>query len=292
MEEIGILKWVLDNSQAKKMDDFLPIMMFNTSNIANALKMNNPSLAIALTPATLLIESVMSNDMTRNQRLSYLSLCWAFFWVYKTIYNNCQTSQTSSKMKGKNMHMMIYDKNTIDKALSLCYSLSIIISDSRTVHLGALGTHWLEHFFGKIRQLCKRNDTPKNFMRCALQILFQKFQGSADVKIKKKLSDSGAILREEVSERIVSPQIGSFIHEALLLLHCAYVPYTFKYRAYFFLIQNYFKKRSIETYDDFLKLFYNVNVPFECSSTSQARMTSVSGYKTLGKFVQANQITK
>ena len=79
----------------------------------------------------------------------------------------------------------------------------------------------------------------------------------------------------------MSPPIGSFIHEALLLLHCSLVPYTFKYFNYFSYILMNTGKRPIETYDDFMKLFYNISVPFQCNSTSQARMTSVAGYKPL-----------
>ena len=46
--------------------------------------------------------------------------------------------------------MMIYDEISLDKGLALFFSLSRVIADARPVHLGALGTHWLEHFFGNI----------------------------------------------------------------------------------------------------------------------------------------------
>ena len=77
-------------------------------------------------------------------------------------------------MKGTNPIMAIYDKITCDKAISLCYALSRIIADPRPVHLGALGTHWLEHFFGNVRRLCNRNDCPANFERSIYLIMMKK----------------------------------------------------------------------------------------------------------------------
>lgn len=43
--------------------------------------------------------------------------------------------------------------------LSKCISLCIILATPSDLHLGALGTHWLEHYFGLIRRLCKGDDS-------------------------------------------------------------------------------------------------------------------------------------
>ena len=163
-EESGIVPWVLDSSQVRKMDDFLPLMMFTGENIFHALDIGKPSVSLCLLPVTLLISAVMETELTRKQRMNYLSQAWAMFWCYKQAYTKSLPhipKQKERKMKGSNEAMAIYDKNTCDKALSLCYALSKVIADSRPVHLGALGTHWLEHFFGNVRRLCNRNDCPR-----------------------------------------------------------------------------------------------------------------------------------
>ena len=119
----------------------------------------------------------MNSELTREQRFDYLSRAWYFFWCYKQANRNSLPKiprHKTSKMKGQNPLMAIYDLTTLDKALPLCYSLSRMIADRRGVHLGALGTHWLEHFFENVRRLWNKNDCPVNFERSLLLLMLNK----------------------------------------------------------------------------------------------------------------------
>ena len=222
-KKVGILDWVLDPSQARKMDDFLPLMMFRTEYIVRAIELGMPHVACTLLPMTLLISAVMERSLSREQRLNYLSTVWAFLWCYIAAYTEIPPAargQSPTREKGKSEHMQIYDLNSLHKGLSLCFSLSKVISDPRPVHLGALGTHWLEHFFGNIRRLCGKHDGAGNFERCLLVLMMQKLI-SPDAKMEispKRLSDSGAILPNEAGPCDASSSIGCFIHEAMILL--------------------------------------------------------------------------
>ena len=206
---------MLDPSQVRKMDDFLPLMMFTIDNVCNALKMNREDVAVTLLPIALALDAVMNGNLTRIERLDYLATAWAFFWCYKQAYSIMPSEmkcQTSSKQKGMNRHMQIYDMNTLDKGLSLFYSLSVVISDAKPVHLGALGTHWLEHLFGNVRRLCNRNDTPENFQRCLLLTVFKKLvltQADGSFQPRKRLSDSGAFLDPEPTPSSSRMPLGS-----------------------------------------------------------------------------------
>ena len=166
----------------------------------------------------------MTSELTRTERLDYLSRAWAFFWCYKQACVSCLPSipqQAQTKMKGQNLKMAIYDQNTLDKSISLCYALSRIIAVPRAVHLGALGTHLLEHFFGNIRRLCMRNDCPAHFERFLLMIMWQKeISGREHLKTNRsRLSDSGVILPPEpVPQCLPSMPLGSFIFEASMIL--------------------------------------------------------------------------
>ena len=108
---------------------------------------------LTLLPITLALAAVMDQELTRQERLDYLSTAWAFFWCYKQAYNNSMRDdlgQTFRRQKGNNEKMAAYDEITLDKGLALFYSLACVIAQQRAVHLGALGTHWLEHFFGNV----------------------------------------------------------------------------------------------------------------------------------------------
>ena len=40
-----IVEWVSDSSQARKMDDFLPLMLFNHEHVLRAVELNMPEVA-------------------------------------------------------------------------------------------------------------------------------------------------------------------------------------------------------------------------------------------------------
>ena len=83
---IEIPVWVLDNSNARKMDDKLPLMMYHRQNLYKAILKSNLSLVIALLPSVLLIDSVFNEDLERKDRLDCLSLCFAMCYIYREYY--------------------------------------------------------------------------------------------------------------------------------------------------------------------------------------------------------------
>ena len=295
--QVGIVEWVLDSSQARKMDDFLPLMMFNPEHVLRAVELNMPEVACVLLPATLLITAVMEQNLSRQQRLDYLSTAWAFFWCYLVSYTEVaqeKRGQTVSRQKGQNPHMQIYDVNTLDKGLSLCYSLSKVISDGRPVHLGSLGTHWLEHFFGRIRRLCARNDCAGNFERSLFIIMLQKLI-CPDVKLeisRKRLSDSGAILQEERGTTGTSFPLGTFMHEAMTMLQIDPTKFPIPFIQYFANIGT-FPMRFRPGIHPIVSLIggqWRQAPPLACGSVRACRMVGTEGLTTRCKDIMKGQI--
>ena len=292
-EESGIVPWVLDSSQVRKMDDFLPLMMFTGENIFHALDIGKPSVFLCLLPVTLLISAVMETELTRKQRMNYLSQAWAMFWCYKQAYTKSLphiSKQKERKMKGSNEAMAIYDKNTCDKALSLCYALSKVIADSRPVHLGALGTHWLEHFFGNVRRLCNRNDCPGNFERSIRLLMLNKaLLGNKERVNSRRISDSGAILEpEEPSNCIPDMPIGSYIFEAAVLLRLH--PANFEVSVGQRLMAAACPRRQVEACFLLRSMICHAPEPHDCGSTRSSRMTDVAGFTTRKRYIMGSQI--
>ena len=290
--------WVLDPSQYKKMDDFLPFMLFNKNIVTKAIEKCNYGVVLTLLPATLMLQSVFDRELNRGERLINLSICYAIFYVYHVCYENQKKNkmnlkQTFSMKKGENDHMKLYDINFLDKAMSLCYSLSTIICDGRQVHLGALGTYWLEHFFGNVRRKCQNNDSSSSFMRSITNsILLKAIRADEEKEPKNKhRSDSGVFLQEMSDwEGFELEPIGCFIRSAFDMfitfgssfneeqIHnlMPFLP-TFDIKnEQFFMVINSFRTRD-----------QKFDFPL---STRALRVTFSSGFSLQEKHIESNQI--
>ena len=115
-------------------------------------------------PSTLLIEAVLNENYTKSQRLNLLSFGYSIIYIYYTelqAYTSEGTikPQSTSKSKGEGKCVTLFEKKFCQKYMALCASLSNQISKKGCVDLGALGSNYLEHFFGSIRQRGRRTDT-------------------------------------------------------------------------------------------------------------------------------------
>ena len=84
--------------------------------------------------------------------------------------------------------------------MSLCISLTKVLVDPKSVHLGALGTHFLEHFFGMVRRFCHGDDFVSSFQSSIENIIILKLiqhENNYDISKQPGRSDSGSRLKEE-----------------------------------------------------------------------------------------------
>ena len=161
-KDLNIKDYILDPSKSKKMDDNLPILLFSRENVEKAIQMERYDLLLSLLPSYLLINAVFSPDLTREQRVEQLTFGFSIVITYYNdyiLYDFQNGLQSRNRMGGKNQFMTLYDPIWMKKYLSLTISLSKSLSDHHKIHLGALGTHFLEHFFGMIRRFCLSNDS-------------------------------------------------------------------------------------------------------------------------------------
>lgn len=185
------------------MDDNLPLQFFSQENIRASIRIGRFDLLIALLPCYLLINSIMSDNLTREQRLEQQSLG---FSIIATYYNDFLSYdfetglQKRNRDGGKNKHMTLYDVIWMKKYMSLCISLTKVLVDPKSVHLGALGTHFLEHFFGMVRRFCHGDDFVSSFQNSIENIIILKLiqnENNYDISKQPGRSDSGSRLKEE-----------------------------------------------------------------------------------------------
>lgn len=161
-QTVGIPPWILDNAKYLKMDDGLPLKLFTFENIQKCILKDRYDLAYSLIPCTLLINSIMNDELDRTARIEMLSIGYSIVFLYLNElekYSNFKKDrkQKTSKNGGKCMHLTLMDKKWCAKYLSLCASLVYVLNDCHAVDLGSLGSHKLEHFFGKVRQFARGN---------------------------------------------------------------------------------------------------------------------------------------
>lgn len=226
-EMVGIPSWLTDGAKYLKMDDGLPLRLFTFENIEKCILSERIDLAYSLLPCTLLKDAIMKNDIDRSTRIEMLSLGYSIVFLYLCEleeYSKYKKTrlQTTSKHGGKSTHLTLMDKKWCSKYLSLCSSLVCLLMDPRALELGALGSHWLEHFFGLIRQVSRGNDSYEKFEYSAYNAVLSHFiekEIGLQITSPKRVSSSGASLSESDSiiacDLIISLKIAAKIHHSL-----------------------------------------------------------------------------
>ena len=93
--------------------------------------------------------------------------------------------------------LTLIDRQTCIKYLTLTASLMKQIYQDKIVSMGALGTHFLEHFFSKLRRISHNDNISEMFIWSLISnILFEELsrENKIEVKPPKRLSSSGAII--------------------------------------------------------------------------------------------------
>ena len=149
----------------------------------------------------------MKSDLTREQRIEQITFGFAIVCTYYNDYLKYdfeKGKQRRNRLGGQNKWMTLFDLTWMKKYMTLAISLTKVLIDPRAIHLGALGTHFLEHFFGMVRRYCHGDDSAPSFENTVENIIVLKLLQIENIKeacIQPGRSDSGCIL-EEVHEEI------------------------------------------------------------------------------------------
>ena len=192
----GIQRSCFFKGRQTKMHDEVPLKMFTPEHCHKLFDDEKYDLCLAILPSTYITEAVMNKEITREQRLNYLTIGFCILALFhRDLLREKTGGQSDSNIEGSDL--TLYNLDYVKKYLSLAYSLSRQTYDGRCCRLGSLGTHLLEHFFGANRRLNNGNDTHQNFVRVIrFQLLSSFIQKEMNVNFtqKKRCGESGATI--------------------------------------------------------------------------------------------------
>lgn len=187
------------------------------------------TIAFALLPTSLLFEAIFG-DITRTERIEYLSIGFALILLYSYEAQAQQGAnnytQRSNRSKDGSECVRVFPESFCSKYLELTYSLINQLALNTRIHLGSLGSHKLEHFFGLIRRLTYDDYSPQAFERITRKALLYKSLCktlNCSIKIDKRKSDSGSKLEKDTDAPILLP-FAAYLSTAFSILNDCGIP--------------------------------------------------------------------
>jgi hypothetical protein len=176
LEMLGIPSYLLSGEQARKMEDNLPLLLFTKETLIEILKMGHLRLFFAMLPSTLLLESIHSEFLNRQQRIDLLMIGASVILLYE-FYKKV--------LRDNNYHFAEHTYNKIASTadcfksdwsyeyISVTLSTAMLLCREEMLDLGACGTHILEHYLGAMRRHSTGDDTYERFIRSMQKVLLE-----------------------------------------------------------------------------------------------------------------------
>jgi hypothetical protein len=291
--ELGFQEYLLDNSQARKMEDNLAIKFFCFESLAK-IPVDLDFIRFSFLPTTLLLESVLNQGLTNKERVENLihgiSLVTIYLLVFDWAIQNSFLAQTQRSSNRE--FVTLWSCDWMEEYLSEALSLVFLIMTEDSLHLGACGTHFVEHLFGNLRRVSHGDDSDVQFRKKLVDLVMERILseklGLSQPKPYRR-SDSGVIL--SVIEPIEIPSIGTFMNHAFSFMRSfIQIPddiITFLLPC---LAENFESEVPISGSDYLEKIKFGISPLSRVASTVKKNFTSVGGLCCIKKWVAAQQL--
>lgn len=203
LAELGIPYYILDDNDGRKMEDSLPKKLFNMSVFVKIMEKRDIPLIFSMLPSTLLLESLHSEYLSRQNRIDYLLFGACLIILYYMVLKYVITKELdifASKRKIYRQEVCFTEDWCIAYIMTTLEIASLLCTE-KSLHLGALGDHFMEHGFANIRRHCKGDNTDKRFISSMKSILLEKIL-TKNLKIEdtspSSRSDSGQIVNDDM----------------------------------------------------------------------------------------------
>lgn len=202
--DVGVPDYILSDDSARKMEDALPLKLFNLTVLTRVIDTGEFGLIFSMLPTTLLLESLHSKDLPRQKRIDYLMFGASLIIVYLQLleYAESHDYYYSDPNGKKTKKEMIFTYPWCVEYLSTTLSIAALLATEEEIHLGSCGTHFLEHLFGSIRRHSGGEDTQKRFLSSMKQVFLERYLASTleiPLQPPNRRSDSGFIVRDPLN---------------------------------------------------------------------------------------------
>lgn len=221
--ELGIPQYLLDNDKARKMEDSLPLKLFSYEILELVISEGDPQLVFLMLPSTLLMESLHSEELSRQKRIDYLLYGASLVLLYHLVQND-YAEHASNNPKTTNKFIAShygFTKPWCKEYISVVFAIAHLLATEPNVHLGSCGTHFLEHFFGAIRRHSQGDDTHQRFLSSMQNVLLERLllqRLGISLDPPPRRSDSGA--RVSDSDVLEFRPMIEYLYWAKTLLNC------------------------------------------------------------------------
>ena len=148
-------KVLCDESSTGKMKDYYPLILFDLENVQKLIENECFPQAMYLLPYALWSTAVRNADIHRDTRIKVLSMSFSIFYSL-FIQSNFETRDKGITIKPCKTSTAIYfaDDALLIRAMNATFTTAVALKAFPDVRLERIGTHVLENFFGKVRQMC------------------------------------------------------------------------------------------------------------------------------------------
>lgn len=199
---LGIPHYLLDDNKGRKMEDDLPLKIFNLQTIQKIIKKEDFHLLLAMLPTTLLLESLHRESLNKQATIDYLllgsSVMIVFFLIQYIVVENQFDVYKQNQFSYKKMRCFTNSWSKHYIFTTLCIASQIITEKS--INTGACSSHYQEHSFANIRRHSKGDHSHMKFIKSMKHILLEHIlidKMNIEINVPKSRSDSGKKIFDE-----------------------------------------------------------------------------------------------
>lgn len=222
LEHLGVPPYLLDNDSARRMEDSLPLKMFSKEILDLVINAEDLELVFCMLPSTLLMESLHSEKLSRQDRIDFLMFGASLVILYYLVQIDFLKDESPSRANGIKIvrDHYCFSKSWCKEYISVVVSIINLLSTEDNLHLGSCGTHFLEHFFGAIRRHSRGEDTHQRFVGAMRDVLLERIllqRLNIPLAPPQRRSDSG--VRIVGTQDLDNHPFGEYLYKAKLFMN-------------------------------------------------------------------------
>ena len=194
--DLGIPHYLLDDNKGRKMEDDLPLKLFNLQTIQRIMKDGDFHLLISMLPSTLILESLHRESLSKQSTVDYLlfgsSIILLFYLMTQAVINEKQEIFAMNPVSYRKARC--FTDSWCKQYILTTIGIASQIMTENMINTGACSSHYQEHVFANVRTHSKGDNSHMKFIKSMQNIILEHALINAmniEIDIPKSRSDSG-----------------------------------------------------------------------------------------------------